>query len=111
MTPPPAARAPLLRGIREGEETHESVQAAARASLHPCRRLGVGLAAALEQGSQPLADALHALDAGLLGRARIEGRLRIVFEHELDRLGDLFARQLGGDGEAELVAGGVVAAA
>jgi hypothetical protein len=53
---------------------------------------------------------LHPLGAGLLGRARIERRLRVVFEHQLDRLGDLLARQLGGDGEAEVDAGGDAAA-
>src|SRR5215470_9272439 len=42
------------------------------ASVQARCRLGVGLGAALQQRRQPLAQALHALGAGLLGRARVE---------------------------------------
>ena len=73
--------------------------------LHPRRRFGVGLARRPSSGASRSRRRFTRSSAGLLGRARVERRLRIVFEHELDRLGDFLARQLGRDREAEIDAG------
>src|SRR5262249_47496468 len=66
--------------------------------------------AALERLGEHGAQFRRALGTGLLGRAAIERRLRVIFEGELDELGGLFAGEFGGEREAEVDAGGDAAA-
>jgi len=68
-------------------------------------RFDIGLAPAFEQRRQPLAMRFTRSAPAFSGEPESKGRLRIVFEHELDRLGDLLARQFGCDREAEIDAG------